>query len=203
MPKKIVRRDSTSDDNPFIYTPLKFQKKHGLHTPPVMTKGDMVTFKAYLANPFAFQVHLESVSIVVEGAEFDAYPVLAVTLPPHASCHQILLSGRALATGQIRPKGCLIHALNMICLHLVDGRGLPIENIEDGGASTVNSPTAEFSKAETRCLPREDGPDTATEVRLPLILVCKTIYQHVSVDDAGCHHRRYASTHPLYCWATD
>jgi hypothetical protein len=45
---------AVDNDNPFIFTPMRFQKSH--YTPPVVAKGDLVTFKAYLANPFAFQV---------------------------------------------------------------------------------------------------------------------------------------------------
>lgn len=176
MPK-VVAGDSGSGDNPFIYTPIKFQKKHGQHAPPVVAKGDTITYKAYLANPFAFPIHLESLSIAVEGADFDAYPVLSVTLVPHASCHEVVLSGRALTTGQIRAKGCLIQALNMIYLHAVDGRGLPVNTVSDSGAAAVNSLSGgEPPKADVRCLPREDGPENATEVcfaPVPLVLLTR------------------------------
>jgi hypothetical protein len=109
--------------------------------------------------------------LATDGAEFAAYPVLAVTLPPHAVCHEVVLCGKALAAGSVRATGCLIHALNILCLHAVDGRGLPIvgDATQAGGADgEVNGRlplVVELPKVpETRNLPREDGPENATEV---------------------------------------
>jgi hypothetical protein len=162
---------AVDSDNPFIFTPMRFQKSQ--YAPPVVAKGDLVTFKAYLANPFAFQVHLESVSLATEGADFDAYPVLAVTLQPHAVCHEVVLCGKALSAGSVRAKGCLIHALNILCLHAVDGRGLPVVHTDPADVTSAHPPlVSEPPKVpETRNLPREDGPENATEVLYSCVLL--------------------------------
>jgi hypothetical protein len=108
--------------------------------------------------------------LATDGAEFDAHPVLAVTLPPHAVCHEVVLCGKALAAGSVRATGCLIHALNILCLHAVDGRGLPIvvDTTHAGADGEVNGRlplVVDLPKVpETRNLPREDGPENATEV---------------------------------------
>ena len=115
--------------------------------------------------------------MATDGAEFDAFPVLAVTLPPHAVCHEVVLCGKALAAGSVRATGCLIHALNILCLHAVDGRGLPIVgDATHGGEVNGRLPlVVELTKVpETRNLPREDGPENATEV-------CSRLYINIYI----------------------
>jgi hypothetical protein len=82
----------------------------------------------------------------------------------------VVLCGKALAAGSVRATGCLIHALNILCLHAVDGRGLPIvvDTTHAGADGEVNGRlplVVDLPKVpETRNLPREDGPENATEV---------------------------------------
>ncbi len=123
--REIVKRTTDKEwwmgpasSGPFIYTPFIAKGDSNEKLPVIWVVGEPVEVLVELANPCAFEVFVESISLSVEHGHFDAFTV-SVTLPPSAG--QLLsLSGMPLSVGTLMIRGCIVKCFGMITEHLFE-----------------------------------------------------------------------------------
>lgn len=92
--------------DPFLYNPRKamVDKEKSL-----VVENEHLDFLVLLQNPYIFDLELEKVSLSTSGVEFDSESVRVVI--PANSVHQVILSGKALQSGVLTIRGCIVQAL--------------------------------------------------------------------------------------------
>lgn len=109
-----------SSAGPFIYTPAKGNENEK-SAEVVWVVGEPVQVLVDLANPCAFEVNVESISLSVESGEIEAFPI-SVVLPPNTS--QVLsLSGLPLSVGSLVVRGCIVQCFGVVTEHLFEEVG--------------------------------------------------------------------------------
>ncbi|KAL2651263.1 hypothetical protein R1flu_019391 [Riccia fluitans] len=109
-----------SSAGPFIYTPAKGNETE-TEAEIIWVVGETMQVLVDLANPCAFEVNVESISLSVESGEIEAFPV-SVVLPPNTS--QVLsLSGLPLSVGSLLVRGCIVQCFGVITEHLFEEAG--------------------------------------------------------------------------------
>ncbi len=107
----------------FITSPLERRKKKD--TEVVWVVGEPVEVRVWLTNTMAFEVPVNGIALLTEGAPFAA-AASRLVLPPSAAPVELVLHGRPHAAGTVHIRGCLERAFNLECEHLVraDGRAM-------------------------------------------------------------------------------
>ncbi|KAL0946868.1 hypothetical protein HGRIS_013034 [Hohenbuehelia grisea] len=91
--------------DPFLYNPRKAQANQGK---TLVVQNEELEFIVMMQNPYVFDLELESLSLSTSGVQFETRPIrLAV---PAASFQPVLLSGKALETGNLTVRGCIVQA---------------------------------------------------------------------------------------------
>ncbi|CAO3623534.1 unnamed protein product [Mucor fragilis] len=98
---------SADASDPFIYNP--FAKKADTTYKVVLVKDEVSEFKVTLANPFGFDLELQSIALSTSGIAFNAVST-AVTIPANATVH-VPLMGTPQETGTLLIRGCLIQII--------------------------------------------------------------------------------------------
>ncbi|KAF8636691.1 hypothetical protein AX17_003496 [Amanita inopinata Kibby_2008] len=91
--------------DPFLYNPRKAVVGE---SKILVVQNEVMEFTVTLHNPFVFDLEIQSISISATGVEFDSQPSRVII--PGNSLHQIVLSGRPLATGTLSIRGCHVQA---------------------------------------------------------------------------------------------
>jgi hypothetical protein len=124
--REIVKRTANKKEwwmgrtstGPFIYTPFVAKGDTNTKIPVVWIVGEPVEVHVELANPCAFEVTVESISLSVDHRVFEAFPV-SVTLPPNSG-QMLTLSGLPLSVGEITLRGCIVKCFGVIAEHLFE-----------------------------------------------------------------------------------
>lgn len=95
----------TAEKDPFLYNPRKIAPDH---RKALVVKNEEIQFIVTLQNPYIFEFVLEEISLSTSGAEFRSIPI-HVEIPAN-SIHEIVLSGRAVETGILTIRGCVVQA---------------------------------------------------------------------------------------------
>ncbi|KAL3700442.1 hypothetical protein R1sor_018464 [Riccia sorocarpa] len=109
-----------SSAGPFIYTPAKGNENE-TKAEVIWVVGETMQVLVDLANPCAFEVNVESISLSVESGEIEAFPV-SVLLPPNTS-QVVSLSGLPLSVGSLVVRGCIVQCFGVITEHLFEEGG--------------------------------------------------------------------------------
>ncbi|EFJ37466.1 hypothetical protein SELMODRAFT_77626 [Selaginella moellendorffii] len=136
----------SSSSGPFIYTPFSGRHKEPKKIQLVWIVGEPVEVLVEVANPCAFEIHVESICLSVEPGEFEAFP-LSFVLPPNGS-DVLSLSGRPLSTGSLTVRGCFVNYNGVVTEHCFGGtdaeRGLfladPFRSSGRSGLKLRNKP---------------------------------------------------------------
>ncbi|KAJ4487929.1 TRAPP II complex [Lentinula aciculospora] len=103
----------TSDSNailkggtdPFLYNPRRMNATQGKS---LVVQGELLEFIVIVQNPYVFDMELHSLSLSTSGTPFESNPISLVV--PARSYHRVILSGKALTTGSLIIRGCLVQA---------------------------------------------------------------------------------------------
>ncbi|THU80824.1 hypothetical protein K435DRAFT_972612 [Dendrothele bispora CBS 962.96] len=95
----------TGDTDPFLYNPRKSSRTKGK---TLVVQSETLEFVVMLQNPYVFDLELQSLSLSVSGVAFDSQPTSVVV--PARSFQQAILTGRALETGTLVIRGCVVQA---------------------------------------------------------------------------------------------
>ncbi|KAK7467129.1 hypothetical protein VKT23_004188 [Stygiomarasmius scandens] len=95
----------TGDTDPFLYNPRKSSRTQGK---TLVIQSESLEFVVTLQNPYVFDLEIQSLSLSVSGVPFDSQP--ASVFIPARSYQQVVLTGRALETGNLLIKGCIVQA---------------------------------------------------------------------------------------------
>ncbi|KAJ4474536.1 TRAPP II complex [Lentinula lateritia] len=105
-------RPRTSDSNailkggtdPFLYNPRKMNTQGK----PLVVQGEVLEFIVIVQNPYVFDMELQSLSLSTSGVPFESTPISVII--PARSYHRAVLSGKALTTGTLVVRGCIVRA---------------------------------------------------------------------------------------------
>ncbi|TYG60059.1 hypothetical protein ES288_D07G037100v1 [Gossypium darwinii] len=120
----IVKRNPAREDwwagsapsGPFIYTPFsKGESNDNSKQELIWIVGEPVQVFVELANPCGFDLSVDSIYLLVQSGNFDAFP-LSVDLPPNSS-QVITLSGIPTSIGPVVIRGCTVHCFGVITKH--------------------------------------------------------------------------------------
>ncbi|KAI9193335.1 TRAPP II complex [Polychytrium aggregatum] len=108
-PKKDAQQDRA---NPFIYNPgaEKDNAKKKSAVVVVLVAGEAAYFDVVLANPFSFELDIQSITLKTSGVNFVPNSV-ATTLQPMSRLHTIRLSGVPTTNGMLHVHGCTVRML--------------------------------------------------------------------------------------------
>ncbi|TPX35810.1 hypothetical protein SeMB42_g07142 [Synchytrium endobioticum] len=100
--------------DPFITNAWKGQHEHPARKYPaetILVANEVAYFDVVLANPFAFELEIQSLIVKTSGIEFA--PVsLATTIPPFERIHLLRLSGTPKTAGMLTIIGCTVRLFN-------------------------------------------------------------------------------------------
>jgi hypothetical protein len=192
LPIKVHSEEPTlekqDEDNPFIFTPLKFQKRGQTEENQqiVWIQHQLAQVKVYLCNPFAFPIVLESITLSTSGAAFQSYPVLSVTLPPHIDKQEIILTGKPTDTGTLVVRGCFVQTFGLVCEHVIPRLA------SSGDNRVVIAPalpllTVRANQANVRSSIFE-GQNATLDVELSNIGEQQVDYIHVKLNPSSAEH---------------
>ncbi|KNC46324.1 uncharacterized protein AMSG_02776 [Thecamonas trahens ATCC 50062] len=91
--------------------------------PPVFELGCPVHFALLVSNPLLVPLHLEHITVLVDGIEFVTEAASTV-LPPETTDYCVTLTGVPLAEGTFTITGVSMHVLNMASSFGVDAHGV-------------------------------------------------------------------------------
>ncbi|KDR81631.1 hypothetical protein GALMADRAFT_239700 [Galerina marginata CBS 339.88] len=91
--------------DPFLYNPRKAATGKGRS---LVVQNEVLEFVITLQNPYIFDLELHELSLSTSGVSFESQP-LRVVIPAN-TLHQVVLSGRATATGVLTIRGCFVQA---------------------------------------------------------------------------------------------
>ncbi|TPX33913.1 hypothetical protein SmJEL517_g03387 [Synchytrium microbalum] len=89
--------------------PDESNKRQVLET--ILVTGEMAYFDVVLANPFAFDLDIESITVTAHGIEFLTVP-LSTTIPAYERIHMLRLSGIPKSDGLLHILGCTVKLFN-------------------------------------------------------------------------------------------
>ncbi|KAG5727958.1 Transport protein particle subunit [Termitomyces sp. T112] len=90
--------------DPFLYNPRKVVGERKT----LVVQRETLDFVVVLQNPYIFDLELQSLSLSTIGVPFESRP-LRVVIPAN-SFYEVILSGKALETGNLTIRGCRIQA---------------------------------------------------------------------------------------------
>ncbi|KAF8910953.1 transport protein particle complex subunit [Gymnopilus junonius] len=91
--------------DPFLYNPRKAAAGKGKS---LVVQNEVLEFVITLQNPYIFDLELQEISLSTSGVPFESEPLH--TIVPANTLHQIVLSGKANATGILTVRGCFVQA---------------------------------------------------------------------------------------------
>ncbi|KAJ3281136.1 hypothetical protein HK104_000185 [Borealophlyctis nickersoniae] len=99
-------------DDPFLYNPFanKGANKKGKRDPGaevILVANEPAFFEVILANPFAFDLDIQSITVNTSGIPFKPTPV-STTIPAESRCHIVRLSGTPSDSGTLHIHGCTV-----------------------------------------------------------------------------------------------
>ncbi|KXN89239.1 hypothetical protein AN958_05993 [Leucoagaricus sp. SymC.cos] len=74
----------------------------------IVAQNEMLEFVVILQNPFVFDLEFQSLSLSTSGVKFESQPIRVAV--PASSFHQVILSGKAVDTGILTIRGCVVQA---------------------------------------------------------------------------------------------
>ncbi|KAE9396079.1 hypothetical protein BT96DRAFT_1041682 [Gymnopus androsaceus JB14] len=95
----------TGGTDPFLYNPRRMNVVQGK---PLVVQGETLEFIVIVQNPYVFDLEFQSLSLSTSGAPFESDPIPLVV--PARSYHRVILSGKALKTGALVIRGCIVQA---------------------------------------------------------------------------------------------
>ncbi|KAJ7517734.1 hypothetical protein O6H91_21G038400 [Diphasiastrum complanatum] len=110
-----------SSSGPFIYTPFTSKGGDSRDNEKVEVTwvvGEPVQVIVEVANPCAFEISVDSISLSVDSGDFEAFP-LSIVLPPNTA-QVVSLSGVALSAGSLVVRGCFVNLDGIVSEHLFE-----------------------------------------------------------------------------------
>ena len=92
----------------FIYNP--YEKVSAMQKEALLIMGEIAYFDVTLANPFSFELDVQSIRLKTSGISFKSFPTDTI-IPPATRAHIVRLSGMALEVGTLNIHGCHIRML--------------------------------------------------------------------------------------------
>ncbi|KAJ4469401.1 transport protein Trs120 or TRAPPC9 TRAPP II complex subunit-domain-containing protein [Lentinula edodes] len=74
----------------------------------ILKGGELLEFIVIVQNPYVFDMELQSLSLSTSGVPFESTPISVII--PARSYHRAVLSGKALTTGTLVVRGCIVRA---------------------------------------------------------------------------------------------
>ncbi|KAJ3122079.1 hypothetical protein HK098_003143 [Nowakowskiella sp. JEL0407] len=98
---------AVASGDPFIYNPYASNKLKG---DVLLVAGETVFFDIILANPFAFELEISSITLKTSGIEFTPDPMQTI-IPAECAIHPLRLSGTPIGSGTLTIHGCTVRIL--------------------------------------------------------------------------------------------
>ncbi|KAJ3829021.1 TRAPP II complex [Lentinula raphanica] len=95
----------TGGTDPFLYNPRRMNAMQGK---PLVVLNETLEFVVIIQNPYVFDLELQSLSLSTSGVPFESSSTSLII--PARSYHRVILSGKALATGSLIIRGCIVQA---------------------------------------------------------------------------------------------